>query len=226
MKNGFLMALSLIMLLGCASTDPKMKAQIDELSNSLAKKGTQIEAPTELMPPELASGQWAKWKVMDKKRRPGFITYKVLDSEGDAFWLEVENESYTGRSISKILAKIDRVNYENCEIRGAIMKNGDSEPVKIEGPALKMTQGLYKKILKSMVIEWKQVSQETIGVYAGRFTDAYIVNSKTSIGPYTMESKGWYHSEVPINGAVKLEGEDGFTMELVDFGMSGATSGM
>jgi hypothetical protein len=41
----------------------------------------------------------------------------------------------------------------------------------------------------------------------------------------TQKSTSWFHPAVPINGAVKGASDDGkWTIELLDFGTSGASS--
>ncbi len=41
---------------------------------------------------------------------------------------------------------------------------------------------------------------------------------------FTMESTGWYSSSVSISGLVKSTDDDGNTITLLDFGISGAKS--
>jgi hypothetical protein len=48
---------------------------------------------------------------------------------------------------------------------------------------------------------------------------------RVAFGPVIKETVSWFHPGVPINGTVKGATEDGaWTVELLDFGLSGATS--
>ncbi len=210
-------------LFNCApSVNPALEAQIDaELA--AAPKSAVIPAPTVLEPLPLAVGQWIKSKYVDKKGRATIFEYKVVGSEGDAFWLENKVTNYSSVSITKILTKLDRMNPENTEILKVFTKTDDYDPTPVEGPVLTMTKGLYKKIIQSMTINWNSSGQKDVTVPAGTFEQCYIINSDVSFGLYAHSSTGFFHSAVPLNGMVQTMAEDG-TMELLDFGTSGATA--
>jgi len=71
------------------SIDAAAKADIDGRVSAL-RSGTQsFPPPTVAMPLPLAPGQWVQLKTVDDKGQPGFMTYKIVGADGDAFWIEM-----------------------------------------------------------------------------------------------------------------------------------------
>jgi hypothetical protein len=216
--------LALVSALGffnCApSVNPALKSSIDGLLSAPAKS-QDFSPPSALMPPDFEVGQWTKIKIVDKKGRPTVYTQKIVGEEGGAWWMETVTENYSSVHILKMLVKMDRRDPNSVEIRKVFQKTDDSDPLEIDGPALSLTQGLYKKSVQSMTVEWKETERVDAVVQAGNFAQCYAMDSKVSFGPFTSASKGLFHSSVPINGLVSSS-SDGTVIELLDFGMSGA----
>ncbi len=217
-------ALLALPLTRCApSVDPALKASVDQ-SIGAPQRSENFGPPAALMPPEYAEGQWIRHKIVDKKGRPSVYTMKILGREGDAWLIESEAESYSHKTITRLLAKLDRNHPESAEIRKVWQKTGDAEPIVIDGPTLKLTQGLYRKSMESMTVKWTETSRQDALVAAGAFPQCYAMDTDVSFGPMVSSSKGLFHSSVPINGLVKSDSE-GTKIELLDFGMTGAVAG-
>ncbi len=228
-RLGGLGALGIALLLSCsscgASIDPAMKASIDGQVAALGQTTTTYEAPTSTQPMPLAPGQWTRLKLVTKDGRPSFATYKIVGQEGDAFWVEVVNERYTGRTIVKMLVAYgDRTDPNQLDIRALVVKLKDRDPIDYKEPLLSIVKGTYKTVAEGIVIRWEGLPQETKKVLAGTFTSAYKADTQVSLWGFTSRAKTWSHSAVPIQGLVHSDGDDGSTIDLVAFGMSGATS--
>src|SRR5262249_41752374 len=91
---------------GCGpSIDPAAKADMDRRIAALGAPGGAFPAPTGFVPMPLAVGQWTQYKSI-YDGQPSFVTQKLVGQDGDALWLETVHETYSGRSVSKILIAI------------------------------------------------------------------------------------------------------------------------
>jgi hypothetical protein len=204
-----------------------MQASVDKQVSSLHQQSTTYPAPSseELLP--LKPGQWIRLKMVDSQGRPSFLTNKVVGQEGNAYWMEMVNESYTGKTIFKMLLDVgDRKDPEKIDIQNIIVKNGDSAPIDYgkQGPVLAIVKGMYKSVAKNLAVRWQGLPRETKTTIAGTFSDCYRGTSEVSFGPFSRSGVVWYHPAVPINGAVAFRSDQGDSQELVAFGETGATS--
>lgn len=110
-------ALASTVLLGCGpSIDPAAKADIDRRVATLKPRGQNYPAPAAFIPRPYVVGQWTQHKLVDDKGQPSFMTYKVVGQDGGAYWVEMSNESYLGKNITKMLLSIgDCMNPESVE---------------------------------------------------------------------------------------------------------------
>ena len=133
-------------LAGCGpSVDPALKADIDRRIASLAKPTQTFPGPTAFQPQPFQVGQWTQHKMV-YDQQPSFLTTKVVGQDGDAFWIESLQESYSGRTVTKILLSIpNRMDPASIEIRGVVMKDRNGHVQTIDGPVLSMMQGLYRR---------------------------------------------------------------------------------
>jgi hypothetical protein len=222
-----LLVASLALFACGASIDPAMKASVDKQVASLQPQSTTFPTPASELPEPLTPGQWIRLKMTDSNGRPSLITYKVVGKEGNATWVEVVNESYTGRSIIKMLVDFgDRTDLDKIDIQGIIVKNGDKAPIDYskQGPMMAMVKCMYKTVVKNLIVQWHGLPKETKSTVAGTFTDCFKGKSEVSLGPITRSGTVWYHPAVPINGAVAFTGDQGDAEELVGFGETGAVS--
>jgi hypothetical protein len=213
-------------LAGCGpSIDPALKADIDRRIASLPKPTQTFPGPTEFQPQPFQVGQWTQHKMV-YDQQPSFLTTKVVGQDGDAFWIESLQESYSGRTVTKILLSIpNRMDPASIQIRGVVMKDRNGHVQTIDGPVLSMMQGLYRRFVENLVVSWQGQPQENASVPAGTFTGCFKMRSDAQWGAWKAASMSWSHPVVPLSGMVRSEGIDKpSSMELVAFGQSGAVS--
>jgi hypothetical protein len=214
-------------LLGCGpSIDVAAKADIDRRVAALGTPKQTYPAPDGFMPAPLAAGQWTRHKLVDDKGQPSFMTYKVIAQVGDAYWFEIVTETYTGRTILKMLLAIpNRTDPSAMDIRAVAMKDKDGHVTNLDGPVLTLMRSSYQGMLSTLVINWQGLPQETASVPAGTFAGCFKSRTDATWGPWHSASTSWSHAGVPLSGLVKSLGIDHpTTMELVDFGLTGAES--
>ena len=214
-------------LVACGpSIDPAAKADIDGRMAALQSASGTIPAPPSFAPLPLVAGQWSQYRVMDDKGQPSFLTYKVLGEEGGAFWIETLHESYFGRTAQKMLIAFgSRSDPTQIEIRAVVTldRRGNVNPMP---PAMMpMLQSMFRGVVSALAINWQGLAQESASVPAGRFDGCVRARSEGQWGPWKSTADSWRHPAVPLSGIVRSQGIDRpFTMELVAFGMSGATA--
>jgi hypothetical protein len=207
------------------SIDAAAKADIDARVAALQPSNAVVPPPAGTQPMPLAPGQWSQYKLTDGNGQPSFTTYKVLGVEGDAFWIEILHESYTGRSGQKMLLALgNRMDPNQIDIRQVVTldRRGNVNPMP---PAmLPLLQSTFRSVVAQMVFNWQGLSQEGVTVPAGRFEGCFHTRSEGQWGTWKSTADSWSHPAVPVSGVVRSQGVDHpFTMELVAFGLSGAT---
>jgi hypothetical protein len=214
-------------LVGCGpSIDPAAKADIDKRVAALTAPKQSFPAPTGFMPIGFAVGQWTRHKLVDDKGAPSFMTYKVIAQAGDAFWMEIVTETYTGRTMMKMLLAIpNRMDPNSIDIRSVSMKDKNGQVTNFDGPMLSLMRSTYQGAMSTLVISWQGLPQEDAAVPAGTFTGCFKARTDASWGPWHSANTSWSHVAVPLSGLVRSQGIDKpTTMELVDFGLQGAVS--
>ena len=218
------LALSLV---GCGpSIDAAAKADIDRRVSALGAPRLSFAAPGGFEPMPFGAGQWTRHKLVDDKGQPSFMTYKVLTQEGDAFWLEIVTESYTGRTMMKMLLAIpNRLDPSSIDVRAVAIKDKNGRVTNLDGPMLSLLRSSYQGALSTLVMSWQGLPQEDAAVPAGTFAGCFRARTDASWGPWHSANTSWSHAAVPLSGLVKSQGIDKPTsMELVDFGLTGAVS--
>jgi len=216
-----------VLLGGCApSFDPTAKADIDGRLAALQEAGKTVPAPPGFDPMPLATGQWVQYKMIDDKGRPSFLTYKVLGEQAGAYWIETLHETYFGRTAQKMLIAFgSRTDPNRIEVRALVLldKRGNVTPV--EPGKIPVMQVTFRSLASALAITWQGMPQEAETVPAGRFEGCYRTRADAQWGPWRSIADSWRHPAVPLSGLVRSQGIDRpFTMDLVAFGTSGATS--
>jgi hypothetical protein len=208
------------------SIDPAAKADIDRRIAALGAPRQSFPAPDGFVPMPFSPGQWTRHKLVDDKGQPSFVTYKVLAQEGDAFWMEVVTDGYSGRTMMKMLLAIpNRMDPGSIDIRAISLKDKNGHVTNIDGPVLQMLRGSYQSAVSTLVVSWQGLPQEDAAVPAGTFTGCFRARTSASWGPWHSANNSWSHAAVPLSGLVRSQGIDKPTsMELVEFGLSGAAS--
>ena len=210
------------------SIDPAAKADIDRRVSVLQAGSNAVPAPAPGMfaPMPFAVGQWTQYKMTNDKNEPSFVTYKVIGQDGNAVWLEIVNESYTGRTMQKMLVAFgDRMDPNQVEIRAVSTKDAKGNVQEMPPPVISMMQSTFRGVISTMIINWQGLPQEAASVPAGRFDGCFKARTDAQWGPWRSVADSWSHPAVPLSGAVRSQGVDHpFTMELAAFGTSGAVS--
>ena len=215
-----------MLLGGCGpSLDPAAKADIDGRLAALQEEGKTVPAPPGFEPMPLAAGQWVQYKMIDDKGQPSFLTYKVLGEEAGAYWIETLHETYFGRTAQKMLIAFgSRTDPNRIEVRAVVMldRRGAVSPVPPAMiPIMKVT---FRNLASALAISWRGMPQESETVPAGRFEGCYRARADAQWGPWRSLADSWRHPAVPLSGLVRSQGVDRpFTMDLVAFGITGAT---
>jgi hypothetical protein len=207
------------------SIDPAAKADIDGRVAALQAAASAVPAPTAFEPMPLAPGQWSQYKMTDGEGQPSFLTYKIVGEEGGAYWLEIVHERYTGRMTQKMLIAFgNRSDPSQIDIRAVKTRDTKGRVTEMPPNMMPLLQSTYRGIVSAIVIHWQGLPQEDAVVLAGRFGGCYKARTEAQWGPWKSVADSWSHPAVPLSGAVRSQGVDHqFTMELVAFGLSGAT---
>ena len=211
------------------SIDPAAKADIDRRVAMLQPGTNAVPAPAGIFAPlPFAVGQWSQYKMINDKNEPSFLTYKIVGQEGDAVWLEMVNETYTGKMIQKMLVAFgNRMDPGAVEIRAVKTRDQKGNVTEMPPPVIQMMQSTYRGAVSMLVVSWQGLPQESTVVPAGRFDGCFKARTDAQWGPWRSTADSWSHPAVPLSGTVRSQGVDHqFTMELAAFGMSGAVSEM
>ena len=215
-----------LVLAACApSVSPAAKSDVDaKLAAIQQQSRTVSSAPPARM--ALAVGQWTQYKTVDQDGKPSIMTNKIIGQDGDAFWMENVTEAYTGRAMVKMLVNFGNgTDPSTIDLRDVWMMDQKGRVNHVDGATLAMVKGMMKSGLNNIVVSWQGLPQEDVTVPAGTFAGCYKGRSDVSVMGHTYSSMGWSHPGVPISGMVRSQGIDRpTTMELIDFGTSGAVS--
>lgn len=208
------------------SIDSAAKADIDQRIAAMAPSGATFAPPAWLAPMPLQVGQWTQHKMVSQKGEPSLLTYKIVGEEGGAYWIEVANEGYYGKTVNKILVSVgDRSNPSTLDIRAIKMKDTHGKVSEVQGPTLQMMKPMVEASVNMLAVSWQGLPQESASVTAGTFTACFKAMTDARWGIWRSSATSWMHPNVPISGLVKSVGiAQPITMELVGFGGSGATS--
>jgi hypothetical protein len=216
-----------LLLAGCGpAIDPAAKADIDRRFADATPGTRNFQAPLDFVPRPFVVGQWTEYKLTDANGRPGFMTMKIVGTENDAFWFESTQESYTGKTATKMLLHVgDRMNPGSVDIRAVKTRDRKGNVNEVPPEVLQFMKSTYQNAVSMLAVSWQGQPQEDATVPAGVFAGCFKAQTSASWGPWHATSVSWSHSAVPISGLVKSHGIDKPTsMELVGFGDSGAAS--
>ncbi len=221
-------AVSLCLLLfACGpSIDAAAKADVDRRVAAFVPSGQGFPAPAALVPKPLAVGQWTQHRLTGEKGEYSLITYKIVGEDSGAYWVEVANENYYGKTVTKILLSVgDRMNPNTMEIRAVKTKDKHGKVTEIDGSMIQLMKSMWQGSANMLAVAWRGLPQEAMNVVAGNFAACFKARTEPSWGGWHAASTTWMHPWVPINSLVKSAGIDRpSTMELVGFGETGATS--
>ena len=220
-------ALAGVVLVACGpSIDPAAKADIDRRIAAMVPSGQVFPLPAGLDPKPMAVGQWTQHKMVGEKGQPSLVTYKIVGEDAGAYWIEIADESYHGKTVTKVLMAVgDRSNPATMEIRAVKRKDPKGQVTLLQGPMIQSTKSVFQSSINMLAVTWQGLPRETASVTAGTFGGCFKAMTDASWGAWHSTAMSWMHPAVPISGLVKSVGISRPTsMELVGFGDSGATS--
>jgi hypothetical protein len=209
-----------------------MKAATDGLAGSFQTQARNQAAPAAYEPTPWAVGQWIVERTVDDKGNVAIQRISVVGADGGGMWLEIDRQDYFHHTITKILySHMPRTPDEAADVLMKVVTKTDDKPVQTIDFATTPMASLFKSQFKAVAqagmvsTDVAQAPKETVTVPAGTFQDCAKFAVQVSVMGTTQKSTSWFHPAVPINGAVKGASDDGkWTIELLDFGTSGASS--
>ena len=224
------LALSLV---GCApSINPQMKAATESLAGSFQTHGRNQDAPAVYDPVPWAVGQWIVQRTTDDKGHVAIQRISVVGTDGSGTWLEFDRQDYFHHNITKILYRhMPRTPDEAADVLLRVVTKTDDKPVQTidfaASPMASLFKNQFKAVASNVVVsaDMSLAAKESVTVPAGTFNGCAKVGVQVSVMGISQKSTSWFHPAVPINGSVKGASDDGkWTVELLDFGASGASS--
>ncbi len=232
MRKSIVLAFALALGACAPSINPQMKAATDSMAASFQANPRSQAVPATYEPMPWAVGQWVVMRTTDEKNQPTVTRMSVVGQEAGGVWIEFDSQSYYHHNITKILySKMPRTVDEASDVvLKVVSKNDDQAPQTMDlttGPLASLQKAMFKSVAQNAVVssDVAQAAKEAITVPGGTFQGAAKFNVSASFAGMSQKSTSWFHPAVPINGAVKGVSDDGkWKMELLDFGLTGATS--
>jgi hypothetical protein len=220
--------LSLVLLLGACATgfDPAAKEDVDRRIKRLGPPAQTYPAPASPAPLPLVVGQWTQHAMTDDQGRPSFLTMKLVGEDLGSFWLELLEETYSGKRVTKMLVYFgDRTSATAMDIRAIKTRVGEGEVKEATPEELQASRTNWQGILTMLAASWQGLPQEEARVPAGIFAGSYKRQTEPGWGPLGSTSTTWSHPAVPISGLVRSQAtERRNSLQLVAFGERGALS--
>lgn len=207
------------------SADPALQSKINSYFGKSSSKSYSGGA---FKPMPLAVGQYVVYGTTAEGKR-SILRQSIVGKESGGWIIESHSISESNESVSQMLVTgLDQAresyNPDAIDIVWVKTREGNGEVQTVEGPVLSITKGLYRKALVNFAMKFSGMNDGgMVTVPAGTFSGTQKVNSEVTVFLSTYKSEGWMHKDVPIGGTVKsVMPEDNITMELLDFGTSGA----
>lgn len=220
--------LPLALTLACVpAANPLMLQRTQTLAATRASH--LVDAPASYEVPDWKAGSW----ILQRTTSDGRVSVQHLSIlRADASGVVIQNDTQDDQQRTITVTTYARMP-RNAEEAGDLLisstfKEGDKEPVTIDfrDPSSAMMRGMYKLVTISgpAFEEVPSLPKEDVVTPAGRFAAAVRHPSSWELGFMRQDLVNWWHPGVPVSGTVKAESTDGkFTMELLDFGWTGAT---
>lgn len=208
------------------SVNPALKTSVD---TSLANVQPSSEVyPADASSPGYQSGQWLRYKVIDKEGKPAISEMKMLQTDGTSHTLEVMTESYYARTVQYLeVTYTIGTSLDQMQITRAITKQGNEAPTESSPMELSMTRSMLEAMAGNLFIHTVDLSgAERVQVAAGIFEGCGQAMTTLSVGPFSSQSQTWHHPAVPMHGMVRSQSvaDPAAKQELLAFGLSGAQS--
>jgi hypothetical protein len=226
-----LVALTLAACVSASTYDPAVQKDIDRRVAALPSpaQAQTFPPPDAPGPPPVTVGAWTQHKLVDDQGHPSFVTMKVVGEEFGSYWLEIAQESYLGRTLTKMLVYFgDRSTASTVEIRSLRTRGPTGKVAEASADDLAEARTRWQGLLATLAAAWRGLRQEDTSVPAGTFSACYLrEGGPAPLADAPGASRVWSHPMVPLTGVVRAQGLDRpLTMELVAFGEHGARSEM
>ena len=154
-------ALAGLVLVACGpSIDPAAKADIDRRIAAMVPSGQVFPLPTGLDPKPMAVGQWTQHKMVGEKGQPSLVTYKIVGEDAGAYWIEIADESYYGKTVTKILLAVgDRRSPATMEIRAVKRKDPKGQVTELQGPMIQSMKSVFQTSINMLVVAWPRLRE-------------------------------------------------------------------
>ena len=188
----------------------------------------------------LKAGQWVTTLTVNKDASGNVMlsTTRVISVTGSTVVIETENysaldkgerqlaritfENYpTGGSLSYSQAEYDAT-INTIRIVKLVTKTGDQPPQEVPEQFLMMSQGMTKSVAGAAV-RTSEMTQDSCSTSSIQASLCYCFDYTVSVMGITRSGKSAVHSEIPVNGMIRMDSED-MVMETIAFGTSGAVS--
>ncbi len=189
--------------------------------------GKVVPAPSAWKVADLAVGQHATYRIKQANGSVATVEYKIVGKKGDAYWMEVDNRR-TGKppAMFQILMSIpSRTTTKGVDVKGMRIKVG-GRVQEFHGAMMRAIEKGTSKYLDALSVpKLAGKPQQDKTVAAGSFKGCYKWRATSKFGGLKSTGTHWSHPAVPIMGLVKSELEDGTSVELISYGMTGAKAG-
>jgi hypothetical protein len=231
----FAIAAAALAVAACGpSVKPAMKSATDQLAAETRGQPRDLASEKKLAPVKWSVGQWTLTRSVNEKGEPTFTRTAVVARENGGYWIESETQDWYSHSFTKVLYAGVPTNVDEAfDLVRKIVTRADDKPEQVldfskDDPGMAIAKRFVKQYMKvGLAAVPDQASREDAKVPAGTFRGCAKFNTKVEFGPFSMEATNWFHPGVPLSGSVKSASTDGkWTQELVDYGLTGATSRM
>ncbi len=185
--------------------------------------GGGMAAPTSPLPRPLKTGQFVRYKVLDKGKESE-MSYSVVGAEADAHWIQFVTAPKGRRVVIQLLLHIgDRNHPKSAKLLAVKMKMG-SMVREFRGAMLARLKREVSGAMAELTVPGLQgLEQEDVTVPAGTFKSAYKRESTVTLYGFHDRSRQWLHTGLPLLTLVKAQSVNkDHTMELVEYGETGA----
>lgn len=198
-----------------------------------AEAPPRAAAPSSYAPLPWAEGQWRQHRIVERDGRATVTTLAVVKHDAGGTWIEQRHTSFDGRTqlVKVLFAEQPSTPEEAYDAARAItvrLEDGSTFSAEFaSGSAEDEAKKEFAATIVSMAGLSGAVHDPTQDVSAasGRFCGCKRMTAPVARGPGGKRIAGWYHPLVPLGGIVRGESPDGeSTLELVDFGVTGATN--
>jgi hypothetical protein len=222
----------LVTVLECT---PKEQATAGREQSSDPRHRTEAAAAQHIARPRTAHlarldvGQWTRHRVSSSGGRSDTLTFKVVDRQQQAYWIEIVTGAANAGTVLGLLVQPGlRSKLDDMTLLAARVKMPNGATKELRGRQLQISRSGYLKVLEPLVVpDLQGRPQQSQTVPSGSFEGCYRYQRPLSFGALDDEATVWVHPSVPITGLVKAVDKTHITkVELLDFGLSGAKTSM